>query len=68
MAPGVTLSVVVPAHDEAANLARLLEELKGLIVDRNAGHHILNYMPWPNWDARQVKRSGMAVKLGIQAS
>src|SRR5207253_906211 len=28
MTPGVTLSVVVPAHDEAANLARLVDEVR----------------------------------------
>ena len=31
MTPGVTLSVVVPAHDEAANLARLLEEVRAAL-------------------------------------
>ena len=31
MTPGVVLSVVVPAHDEAANLARLLEEVRAAL-------------------------------------
>ena len=28
MTPGVALSVVVPAHDEAANLGRLVDEVR----------------------------------------
>ena len=31
MTPGVTLSVVVPAHDEAANLARLVDEVRAAL-------------------------------------
>src|SRR5205823_12459454 len=31
MTPGVTLSVVVPAHDEAANLDRLVDEVRAAL-------------------------------------